>query len=512
MNIAYIDMQNIKLAVREIGTEIDRWLLFQYLKKRYKLDYIKLFVGYLASNKEFYDELKWFGYIICFKSSYEQDGKTKGNVDTLLMQIAIQDFYQWQITKAYLLSWDSDFDVLIKFWKQYNVFGKVIIGNHKKIPQLFLNCTIIPDRVLAYSFCHLMSKKPSHKEMVHGVVSHWSEQTYHSDGISILKNSKIANDFSNKDAKIYIAGHRGLVGSALLRQLQSQWYSNIITRTHAELDLTNEKAVAAFFASQQPAFVFLAAAKVGWILANNTHPADFLYQNLQIQNNVIHQAYLHGVSKLLFLGSSCIYPKNCPQPIKEEYLLTGPLEPTNEPYAIAKITGIKMCQSYNRQYGTNFIACMPTNLYGPGDNFDLQSSHVLPALIRKFHEAKILQSAEVVCRGNGEPMREFLYVDDMADGCIHLMKSFNPTKEQNEKGDIFVNIGTGEDITIKKLAELVGEIIGYTWTIVWDTSKPNGTMKKLLDVKKLEQEGWKAKIGLEEGITKAYQWFLDNQQ
>lgn len=311
--------------------------------------------------------------------------------------------------------------------------------------------------------------------------------------------------------KIYIAWHRGLVGSALLRQLQWQWYTNIITKTHAELDLTDSMAVGEFCASEKPEYVFLAAAKVGGIMANNTYPADFLYQNLQIQNNVIHQSYLHGVRKLLFLWSSCIYPKHCPQPMKEEHLLTGPLEPTNEPYAIAKISWIKMCQSYNRQYGTNYIACMPTNLYGPYDNFDLTSSHVMPALIRKFHEAKVSQSDSVVCRGDGSPMREFLYVDDMADACIHLMQHFDPTAEQNEKGDIFFNIGTGKDITIKDLAEMIKSITWFQWTIVWDSSKPNGTPKKLQDVSKLHAMGWTHTIELEEGIRKSYEWFLDHK-
>ena len=256
-------------------------------------------------------------------------------------------------------------------------------------------------------------------------------------------------------SKIYIAGHRGLVGSAIVRKLESEGYTNLVTRTHKELDLLDQKAVADFFAIEKPEYVFLAAAKVGGILANNSYPADFIYQNLQIQNNIIHQAYLNNVKKLLFLGSSCIYPRECPQPMKEEYLLSGYLEPTNEPYAIAKIAGIKMCQSYNRQYGTNFIAVMPTNLYGPGDNFDLENSHVLPALIRKFHEAKERGDKEVVAWGTGSPKREFLYVDDMADGCLFSMGNFNPTKEQNEAGDIFTNLGTGTDITIEELAKLV---------------------------------------------------------
>ena len=244
-------------------------------------------------------------------------------------------------------------------------------------------------------------------------------------------------------------------------------------------------------------------------MANNSYPAEFLYQNLMIQNNIIHNAWKYDAKKLLFLWSSCIYPKLCPQPMKEGYLLTWPLEPTNEPYAIAKIAGIKMCQSYNRQYWTNFIACMPTNLYGPWDNFDLETSHVMPALIRKFHEAKINWSDHVVCRGDGSPMREFLYVDDMADACIHLMNHFNPTKEQNEIGDIFFNIGTGSDITIKDLSEMIGEIVWYTGNIVWDTEKPNGTPKKLQDVTKLEAQWWKAQVWLREWLEKAYEWFLE---
>lgn len=313
-----------------------------------------------------------------------------------------------------------------------------------------------------------------------------------------------------KESTIYIAWHRWLVWSAIVRQLVNAWYTNLVYRTHAELDLTDSMAVANFFTSERPEYVFLAAAKVGGIMANNTYPADFLYQNLQIQNNVIHQSYLHGVKKLLFLWSSCIYPKSCPQPMKEEYLLTGLLEQTNEPYAIAKIAGIKMCQSYNRQYGTNYIACMPTNLYGPNDNFDLTSSHVMPALIRKFYEAKVNGSDSVVCRWDGTPMREFLYVDDMADACIHLMKYFDPTKEQNKQWDIFFNIGTWKDITIKNLAEIIKDIVWYEGKVVWDTNKPNGTMRKVLDVDKIETLDWKAKVGLGEGIQKAYEWFLES--
>lgn len=312
------------------------------------------------------------------------------------------------------------------------------------------------------------------------------------------------------NSKIFIAWHKWLVGSALLRQLHLQWYDNLIYKTHTDLDLTDWIAVQEFFTKEKPEYIFLAAAKVGGIVANNSLPADFLYQNLQIQNNVLHQSYLHKVKKLLFLWSSCIYPKFCPQPMKEEYLLTGLLEPTNEPYAIAKITWIKMCQSYNRQYGTNYIACMPTNLYGPNDNFDLTSSHVMPALIRKFHEAKISWSSTVTLRWDGTPMREFLYVDDMADACIHLMQYFNPTAEQNEKGDIFFNIGTWSDLTIKELSELITKIVGFEGEIVRDASKPNGTPRKLQDVSKLHTQGWKHKITLEEGINRSYDWFLQN--
>ncbi|MFZ2189846.1 MAG: GDP-L-fucose synthase [Candidatus Magasanikiibacteriota bacterium] len=308
-----------------------------------------------------------------------------------------------------------------------------------------------------------------------------------------------------KDSKIYIAGHRGLVGSAIVRKLQAEGYNNLILKTHTELDLLNQQAVADFFAIEKPEYVFLAAAKVGGILANNTYPAQFIYENLQIQNNIIHNSYLSGVKKLLFLGSSCIYPRECQQPMKEDYLLSGKLESTNEPYALAKISGIKMCQSYNRQYGTNFIAVMPTNLYGVGDNFDLQNSHVLPALIRKFHEAKINGVKEVVAWGTGSPRREFLYVDDMADGCLFLMNNFNPNKEQNEVGDIFTNLGTGTDITIKELTELVKKVIGFAGEIVWDTTKPDGTPQKLQDMTKMHSLGWKHKIELEEGIRMTYE-------
>jgi GDP-L-fucose synthase len=313
----------------------------------------------------------------------------------------------------------------------------------------------------------------------------------------------------DKSSKIYVAGHTGLVGSALVRNLQDQGYKNLVYKTFEELDLTNQQAVADFFELEKPEYIFLAAAKVGGIMANNTYPAQFIYENLQIQNNIIHQAYLNGVKKLLFLGSSCIYPKNCPQPMKEEYLLSGKLEETNEPYAIAKIAGIKMCQSYNRQYGTNFIAVMPTNLYGPGDNFDLEKSHVMPAMIRKFHEAKIKGDKEVMLWGTGTPHREFLYVDDMAQGCIFLMNNFEPTKEQNETGDIFVNLGTGEDQTIKELAEIVKEVVGFEGDIIWDATKPDGTVRKLLDVSKIYGLNWKYSFELNEGINNTYKWYLD---
>jgi GDP-L-fucose synthase len=301
-------------------------------------------------------------------------------------------------------------------------------------------------------------------------------------------------------SKVYIAGHKGLVGSAIYRKLKAEGYQNIITRTSRELDLRNQEAVATFFAQEKPEYVFLVAAKVGGILANNTFPADFIYDNLMIQCNIIHQAYLNGVKKLLFLGSSCIYPKFAPQPIREEYLLTGELEPTNEPYAIAKIAGIKMCQSYNRQYNTNFIAVMPTNLYGPGDNFDLETSHVLPALIRKFHEAKVNNRRYVELWGTGTPRREFLFVDDLADACVFLMKTYNSS-------DI-INIGTGEDLTIAELADLVSKIVDYKGEIKWDNTKPDGTPRKLLDVSKINALGWKAKTGLEEGIRLIYNWYI----
>jgi GDP-L-fucose synthase len=296
--------------------------------------------------------------------------------------------------------------------------------------------------------------------------------------------------------KIYVAGHRGMVGSAIVRRLQQEGFNNIVTRTSAELDLRDQDAVAAFFSAEQPDYVFLAAAKVGGIVANNTYRAEFLYDNLMIQSNVIHQSYINGVQKLMFLGSSCIYPKLAPQPLKEDYLLTGLLEPTNEPYAIAKIAGIKMCDAYRDQYGCNFISVMPTNLYGPNDNYDLQNSHVLPALLRKFHEAKVNGSPEVVIWGTGSPKREFLHADDMAAACFFLMQHYN------ESG--LINIGVGEDISIADLARLVQDIVGYKGKLVFDTSKPDGTPRKLMDVAKLHGLGWKAKISLEDGIREVY--------
>jgi GDP-L-fucose synthase len=330
----------------------------------------------------------------------------------------------------------------------------------------------------------------------------------------------------NKTSRIYVAGHGGLVGSAIWRRLEAGGYANLTGRRSRELDLTRQSEVEAFFGAEKPEYVFLAAAMVGGILANSTYPAEFIYSNLAIQNNIIHSSYLNGVKKLLFLGSSCIYPKVAPQPMKEEYILTGELEPTNEPYAVAKIAGIKMCQSYNRQYGTNYISVMPTNLYGPNDNFDLETSHVLPALIRKFHEGKLRMeqvkvkakvkadfpqpkpepqpsSYSVVLWGTGKPRREFLYIDDLADACVYLMEHYD--------GSDIVNIGVGEDISIAELAELVREITGYEGEIVYDSSKPDGTPRKLLDVSRLHSLGWRAKTSLQEGITKTYDWYRKNR-
>jgi GDP-L-fucose synthase len=305
----------------------------------------------------------------------------------------------------------------------------------------------------------------------------------------------------NKDAKVYIAGHRGMVGSAIERYLRNEGFTNIITRTSSDLDLRNQQAVNDFFQNEKPQFVFLAAAKVGGILANNTYRADFIYENLMIEANIIHASYMTGVEKLLFLGSSCIYPKLAAQPLKEESLLTGLLEATNEPYAIAKISGIKLCEAYRDQYGCNFISAMPTNLYGPNDNYNLQNSHVLPAMIRKFHNAKVTGRKEVVLWGDGSPLREFLHVDDLAAACFHLMQHYD------EK--LFVNVGTGVDLSIKALAELVKEKVGFDGEIIWDASKPNGTPRKLMDVSRIQSFGWKHKIDLAEGIEKVYEDFKE---
>ncbi|GGN04519.1 GDP-L-fucose synthase [Thermus composti] len=307
----------------------------------------------------------------------------------------------------------------------------------------------------------------------------------------------------DKGSKIYVAGHRGLVGSAILRKLRAEGYTNLVTRTRQELDLRDQAAVNRFFEEERPEYVFLAAAKVGGILANSTYPADFIRDNLLIQTHVIDAAYRYGVKKLLFLGSSCIYPKYAPQPLKEGYLLTGPLEPTNEPYAVAKIAGIKMCQAYRRQYGFNAISLMPTNLYGPGDNFDLTTSHVLPALIRKFHEAKEEGRKEVVVWGTGTPRREFLHVDDLADAALFLMEHY--------ESEEIINVGVGEDISIRELAELIARIVGFEGEIVYDTTKPDGTPRKLLDTSRLFALGWRPKIPLEEGIRQTYRWFLEHR-
>lgn len=346
----------------------------------------------------------------------------------------------------------------------------------------------------------------------------------------------------NKDSKIYVAGHRGLVGSAIVENLRDKGYTNIVYRTHKELDLTNQVDVADFFEDEKPEYVILAAAKVGGIVANNVYRADFIYANMMIQNNVIHQSYVHDVKKLLFLGSTCIYPKNAPQPMKEEYLLTDTLEYTNEPYAIAKIAGIKMCESYNLQYDTNFISVMPTNLYGPNDNFDLEKSHVLPALIRKIHLAKLLNESKdeevikdlnfntieeakeylksfgvsessVEIWGSGKPMREFLWSKDMADACVFIMENrdFKDTyvSNQSEIRNTHINIGTGKEISIKALAETIKEQINFNGELVFNTNKPDGTMRKLTDVSKLNALGWKHKIELKEGIRKMYQWYVE---
>jgi GDP-L-fucose synthase len=306
----------------------------------------------------------------------------------------------------------------------------------------------------------------------------------------------------NKNSKIYVAGHRGLVGSAIVRNLKEKGYTNIIGKTHSELDLMDQIDVRKFFKEEKPEYVFLAAAKVGGIQANSTTPADFIYENMQMQNNIIKAAHDFKVTKLLFLGSSCIYPKNCPQPIKEEYLLSGYLEPTNEGYAIAKIAGLKMCQFFKRQYGDNFISCMPTNLYGPNDNYDLITSHVMPALIRKFHEAKVSNEPAVEIWGTGKPLREFLYVDDMADACVYLMENYD--------GEEHVNVGTGKELTIRELAEMIKKVVGFTGELKFNSEKPDGTMRKLLDVSKLYGTGWEYKVDLEDGVRMEYEWFEEN--
>ena len=320
----------------------------------------------------------------------------------------------------------------------------------------------------------------------------------------------------NLNAKIYVVGHRGLVGSALMRQLHKKGYSNIVTRTHAELDLTHQQAVANFFQAEKPEYVFLAAAKVGGIHANNTYPAEFIHENLSIQTNVIHQSYVAGVKRLLFLGSSCIYPRDCPQPIKEEYLLTGELEPTNRPYALAKIAGIEMCWSYNRQYGTQYLAVMPTNLYGAGDNYHLEYSHVIPALIRKFYEAKVNHQSTVTVWGTGTPKREFLYSDDMAEACVFLMNliddDFQPLLASNRNDGLppLLNLGSGTDLTIADLASLVKDVVGFKGDITFDDTKPDGTMRKLMDSSRLNQLGWQVSISLRDGLQQAYQNFINH--
>jgi len=313
----------------------------------------------------------------------------------------------------------------------------------------------------------------------------------------------------NHDAKIYVAGHRGLVGSALVRALEAKGHERLVTRTSAELDLTDQAAVQAFFEQERPEYVFLAAARVGGILANNTYPAQFIQNNLAIQVNVIHEAWRAGLRRLLFLGSSCIFPRDCPQPMREEYLLTGPLEPTNRPYAVAKIAGIEMCWAYNREYDTRYLAVMPTNLYGPNDNYDLTGSHVIPAMLRKFHEAKVDGARQVTLWGTGTPFREFLHVDDLARGCLHLMDLPDQRIESvlDPAGPPLVNIGSGKDQTIKELAEIVRQTVGYTGQIVWDTSKPDGTPRKLLDVSRIKALGWGPRVELPTGLAQTYREF-----
>ncbi|OQB37665.1 MAG: GDP-L-fucose synthase [Candidatus Latescibacteria bacterium ADurb.Bin168] len=324
--------------------------------------------------------------------------------------------------------------------------------------------------------------------------------------------SHTAPPFMPTDARIYVPGHRGLVGSAIVRRLESLGYRNLLLRARAELDLLDARAVAAFFAEQKPEFVFVCAAKVGGIMANNTFPAEFFYENVAIETAIMHEAWRNGVRRLLFLGSSCIYPRDCPQPIREEYLMTGPLEPTNRAYAIAKIAGIEMCRAYNQQYGTRYLAAMPTNLYGQGDNYDVQTSHVLPALIRKMHEAKIRGDASVTLWGTGRPYREFLYSDDLADACVFLLNLDDERFEMllgDGSANPLINVGCGEDLTIAGLAELVKEVVGFNGTIVWDAAKPDGTPRKLLDVSKLNALGWRPSVSLREGITRAYRQFLE---
>lgn len=311
------------------------------------------------------------------------------------------------------------------------------------------------------------------------------------------------------NSRIYVAGHRGMVGKAICRKLKSKGLDHIITRTHFDLDLTRQNQVEHFFDQERPDFVFLAAAKVGGILANDSYPAEFIYQNLQIQNNVIHCAYEYGVKKLLFLGSSCIYPRKCPQPMKEEHLLAGPLEPTNEAYAIAKIAGIKMCRFYHRQYGCNFISIMPANLFGPEDNFDLQNSHVLPALMRKFHEGKVTKADSVILWGTGSALREFLYVDDLADASLFVMERLE-AEELYRQGLSHLNVGTGRNISIGALAAIIRDVVGYSGQIVYDNTKPDGMPQKLLDVSRLKDLGWQYTTPLREGILKTYEWYIDN--
>jgi len=317
----------------------------------------------------------------------------------------------------------------------------------------------------------------------------------------------ITNNACLADSRVYVAGHRGLAGSAIMRRLEREGCERIMTRTHAELDLTDQAAVVRFFADERPEYVFLAAAKVGGILANNTRPAEFIHDNLAIQTNVIHTAHDFGVKRLLFLGSSCIYPRDCPQPIREEYMLTGPLEPTNRPYAVAKIAGIETCWAFNRQYGTHYIAAMPTNLYGPNDNYDLTSSHVLPALLRKMHEAKVRGAAEVSVWGTGSVRREFLHCDDMADACVFLMnlpdEVYAPIACSESQAPL-INVGCGEDLTVRELAELIGDVVGFEGRLIFDTSKPDGTPRKLLDVSRMKSLGWQASLPLREGLTAVY--------